>query len=417
MRGAENVGCFGEDLGGRHLIARRPVSGVASVQIWIPAGSRSETAYPGSGAAHFVEHMVFKGTVRRNALEINRDAERMGGLLNAYTSYDRTVYHIDLPAKHAVEGINLLSDFVWNPLFPPEGFEPERDVILREMAMVHDDPDDFLFHAVLREAFREDLLRYPVIGDEKRFRELGLRDLGEFHEAFYRSGEAFWVLGGDLSEDAVNRAMAATPPAQGDSPGRGMIRGPVEVPKPVRLEREGPWGEGRGLALFLVPVSTPRSARMAEWAVETLAGGESGLLVRRLRNELQCVHHLDGFLYGLGPVALLGFSWMADSESLPRVEEEFFSILSDGGRGRLREEDLLRGWDRCRFQRLKSRQSVDGWVSQLGEEVLAFGRIASPGEDPIDGSPPGMDAWNDIVGGVLNPENCMAGFLKGADER
>jgi len=91
------------------LALERPGAGVVSLQIWIPAGSRMESQKPGSGLAHFLEHMVFKGTASRSALEINREAERCGGFLNAYTSFDRTVYHIDLPADRAVDGLDLLA--------------------------------------------------------------------------------------------------------------------------------------------------------------------------------------------------------------------------------------------------------------------------------------------------------------------
>ncbi len=395
------------------LAARRPGSGVASVQIWVPAGSRAESAFPGSGAAHFLEHMVFKGTSKRTALEINREAERMGGMLNAYTSYDRTVYHLDLPSANVSAGMELLSDFVWNPSFPVEGFEPEREVILREMAMVHDDPDDVLFHAVVREALQTDLLRFPVIGDEAPFRALTLDHLKEFHRTYYRGGGTFRVLGGDVGESQIEEAgnlfLRGSPPS-------GDVRtvSPVsESPRPVRLRLEGNWEEGRGLALFLVPVAEPGEARSAEWVMETLAGGESGLLIRRLRNELELVHHIDGFLYGMGSVALLGFSWMADSNQLEKAEEEFFRVLDACRRDLPSGEDLRRGWDRCRFQRLRLRQSVEGWVSQVAEELMAFGRIPRTEEDPIFGPYPGGEAWMEYLTARLGREQCFAGFLKG----
>jgi len=398
-------------LGHRILSALRPGCGVASLQIWVLAGSRAETLVPGSGTAHFLEHMVFKGTDRRSALEINRMAERLGGMLNAYTSYDRTVYHLDLPSENAAAGIDLLADFVWLPAFPPEGFEPERDVILREMEMVRDDPDDVLFHQVLREAYSEDLIRYPVIGDEEAFRKLSVRDLQAFHERHYRGGKTFWVMGGDLQEHDLLRAEQSISGLSVPAEPMAAQTGLLENPKPVRVRMKGNWEEGRGLALFPVRIEAPKQARLAEWAVETLSGGESGLLVRKLQKETEMVYRLDGFLYGMGPAALLGFSWLAASSDLPEVEEEFFKIMGKTG-DFLKDDDLQRGWDRCRFQKLRECQSVDGWVSRLAEDFISFGRIYGVEEEPFLGPCPDRKDWEVFADDVLRPDNCMAGFLK-----
>ena len=198
-----------------YLAMSRPGSGVVSLQIWVCAGSRMEAQFPGSGVAHFLEHMVFKGTENRTALEINRQAERLGGFLNAYTSYDRTVYHIDLPADQAEKGLELLADFVWSPSLAEEGFASERDVILREIAMYRDDPDSFLFDALMEAGLTSDLLRFPVIGLEERFRALTIEDLRSFHREYYRSCDSFLLMAGDLSP-GLHRTADAVAPALGE---------------------------------------------------------------------------------------------------------------------------------------------------------------------------------------------------------
>ncbi len=390
----------------------RPGCGVVSLQIWVGAGSRAEEpGHPGSGLAHFLEHMVFKGTERRTAADINREAERIGGFLNAYTSYDRTVYHIDLPAESAVAGLDLLADFVWRPALAGEGFAPERDVILREMAMCRDDPDNHLFESVLAAAFRRDPLRYPVIGLEERFRRLGPDDLRDFHGRFYRGRGTFLLTAGDLPAGFSDRAGAVVPTAPTRVEPPAPPDAPAEEPEPVRLRLRGRWEGGRGLLLFLVPTPTPEEALLAEWVLETLAGGESAPLNRTLRIEEGLVHFLEGFSYPLGPVSLLGFSWLAEEARLVGAEERLLGELVRLAARGVGADALRTGKDRLRFEKLRTEQSVEGWASRCGEEFLRFGRVVD--EAAAFGALDRWDEadWKNFAARRLCPERAMVGVL------
>ncbi|MFP4352099.1 MAG: M16 family metallopeptidase [Puniceicoccaceae bacterium] len=394
------------------LNLERPGCGVASLQIWIGAGSRAEyPRHPGSGLAHFLEHMVFKGTDRRTAADINREAERLGGFLNAYTSYDRTVYHIDLPAESAAAGLDLLADFVWRPSLAREGFAPEREVILREMAMCRDDPDNHLFESVLAAAFHRDPLRFPVIGREERFRRLVPDDLRDFHGRFYRGRGSFLLAAGDLPAGFRERARSVVPapPARVEPPAPPAA--PAEDPEPVRLRLRGRWEGGRGLLLFLVPTPTPQEALLAEWVLETLAGGESAPLNRVLRIEEGLVHFLEGFSHPLGPVSLLGFSWLADASRLVRAEERLLAELDRLAARGVGAEAMRAGKDRLRFEKLRTEQSVEGWASRRGEEFLRFGRVLDEAGTfaALDGW--GETDWKDFAARRLCPERAMTGAL------
>lgn len=399
----------------RVLRAERKGAELASLQIWIDAGSRAETFRPGSGIAHFLEHMVFKGTGRRDADAINREAECLGGQLNAYTSYDRTVYHLDLPAENAVAGLDLLSDFVWHPLLGGDGFAPEREVILRELAMVRDDPESHLFDSILAAAFGEDPIRFPVIGLEDRFREINPGDLVRFHRRHYRSGNAFLLLAGPADARLDARAETVFPtPDDGERPPPPV---PFERPRPVRLRLTGDWEGGRGLALFLVPGGTPREALSADWVMETLAGGESGRLNRLLRIERRLVHFCEGFVFPVGPVSLFGFGWLAEPGKLEETERTVLGALEEWSEKGLPGEALGRAKDRCRFERSLRNQTVEGWGSREAEDYFRFG---APGDRSAEDEwLAGFDAgdWTEFVGGCLRPDRAMTGWLAPKEER
>src|SRR3954470_24412814 len=128
---------------------------LASVQVWVKTGSTHEGGQLGAGLSHYLEHMLFKGTERRAGREISATVQAHGGYINAYTTFDRTVYYIDLPSEHTGVAIDLLADAVLRSTLPAEEVIKEKEVILREIAMTKDDPDNRLWDSLFSVAFRE----------------------------------------------------------------------------------------------------------------------------------------------------------------------------------------------------------------------------------------------------------------------
>jgi zinc protease len=114
---------------------------VASLQAWCRTGSITEDKHLGAGLSHILEHMLFKGTETRSTSEFAHKVQDQGGYINAYTSYDRTVYWIDIPSKGVSAALDLLADAMMNSTLPPLEYRKEQEVIRREFAMGYDDPD------------------------------------------------------------------------------------------------------------------------------------------------------------------------------------------------------------------------------------------------------------------------------------
>ena len=134
------------------------------MQVWVKTGSIHEDALMGSGLSNYLEHLLFKGTQRRDGKSISREVHAMCGSINAYTTFDRTVYYIDAPSTAFAQIVDVLSDIVLHSTLPAEEVERERDVILREIDMGLDDPDRQLSQALFRTAFQSHHYREPVIG-------------------------------------------------------------------------------------------------------------------------------------------------------------------------------------------------------------------------------------------------------------
>ena len=126
---------FKLDNGLNFIIREDRSNPVVSLQVWCETGSIHEGQFLGSGVSHFVEHMLFKGTENRESLSITQDISSIGGNINAYTSFDRTVYYINCPSSGLITANEILKDVVFNAIIPKAEFEAEQEVIRREISM------------------------------------------------------------------------------------------------------------------------------------------------------------------------------------------------------------------------------------------------------------------------------------------
>src|ERR1700685_9219 len=204
---------------------------LASVQVWVKTGSIHEGEQLGAGLSHFLEHMLFKGTARRSVRETSATVQASGGYINAYTTFDRTVYYIDLPSERLEVAVDLLADAVLHSTLPEDEIAREKDVILREIAMTKDDPENRLWEAVFATAFREHPYRQPVIGHKDVFAAADRSALLAYYRERYVPNNMVVVIAGDVAPAEarafVERHFGATPRAR---------LAPVLVPgEPVQL--------------------------------------------------------------------------------------------------------------------------------------------------------------------------------------
>jgi zinc protease len=178
-----------------------------SVQVWIKAGSMQEEQHTGAGIAHCVEHMLFKGTEKREAAQISQGIQALGGYVNAYTSFNRTVYWIDGLAEHTDGYLDILADMVRHSKLDKDELAREMDVIRREMAMDHDDPGDTIQHLLQGTAFPPHPLRHPIIGHREVFDQITRADVVGFVQRHYVPNNTFIVITGDVDAKAILEAV------------------------------------------------------------------------------------------------------------------------------------------------------------------------------------------------------------------
>ena len=192
----------------RVVSEQMPGLGSASVGIWIMAGARHERAEE-NGIAHFLEHMAFKGTKKRSALQIAEAIEDVGGYINAYTSRDMTAYYARVLGDDVPLAVEVIADIVLNPVFDPREIEIERHVILQEIGQALDTPDDVIFDWLQEASYPGQAIGRPILGPAERIAAYGAGDLRGFVAGHYGPSQMILSGAGAVDHDALVRMAEA----------------------------------------------------------------------------------------------------------------------------------------------------------------------------------------------------------------
>ncbi|EMG38566.1 putative Zn-dependent peptidase [Desulfocurvibacter africanus PCS] len=204
------------DNGIRVVTERIPATRSASLGIWIEAGSLDEKPNQ-EGMAHFWEHMAFKGTLTRTALDIAKDLDRLGGFSNAFTGREHTCFHARMVDTGLADAMDILSDIVLRPRLDPSDILLEQDVVLQEIAMVNDTPEDFLFEHFWSVYWTEPAMAHSILGNDNTVQGFVPAMLDAWRQEHYKPGRMLVAAAGAVDhENLVNlasRTFGSLPPA------------------------------------------------------------------------------------------------------------------------------------------------------------------------------------------------------------
>jgi predicted Zn-dependent peptidase len=258
-----------------------------SIGFWAGIGSRDESSSL-AGASHFLEHLLFKGTSTRSARDIAEAVDAVGGEMNAYTSKEHTAYYTRLPSAELSFGMELMADVLADPAFRPPEIEAEREVILEEILMSRDAPDDRV-HSVLLEAMYPDhSIGREVLGEPDTVTGMGRDQISTFFEAHYTPANIVVAVAGDVEHDAVVRQLDGylADSHQGTRPER---RAPTPPRTGLTVERRET--EQAHLALGWVGVHYDDPGRYAlAVANQIIGGGAASRLFQEIREQRGLVY-------------------------------------------------------------------------------------------------------------------------------
>jgi predicted Zn-dependent peptidase len=343
----------------------------AAVSVWVGAGSRDEPA-DAAGAFHFLEHLLFKGTQRRTAHEVNVAIDSVGGELNAFTSKELTAFFARVPATDVAMATDLLAELVLEPALDPEDVDAEREVILEELAMVVDTPDELAASLLDESVFVSHGLGWEVLGREETLEGMTLDVLTGIHDRWYRHGRLVVAAAGAVDHDALVEqvgerfaAPAADPPTR-DVPGDDLRTTHHVERDSEQVHVAHGW---RGLPLD----------DRDRWALAVLlhafGDGPSSRLYREVRDERGLAYSIGTSAASYSDAGVVQLSYGATTRHLDEVAEvidaELTSILSGG----VTEDELRVAQGYLRGSLLLSLEDVGSRMSRLGGGAIARNRV------------------------------------------
>jgi len=344
---------------------------VASIQAWCMAGSIHEGDWMGAGISHVLEHMLFKGTKSRSGTQIDHLVQEAGGYINAYTSFDRTVYHIDVPNTGAHIAVDLLCDIMQNASIPADDLEKEKEVIVREMDMNFDDPGRRASRRLFECAYTRSPYRFTVIGYPDIFNELKADDIKRYYAEKYAPNNVFFVVVGDVSaEEVVKQIREAYAGSKARSLQSSVL--PDEPPQGAAREilEEAPVELGYvHMAWHLPGLRHPDIPTLDVLAV-ILGHGRSSRLYEEVRQKQGVVTSIDTWSYNPGQSGLLGVSATVEPAKFEQARDAIAAEIEKLRTTPVSEAEVGKAIKQFVSATLASRKTMQGQAQDLGASWL-----------------------------------------------
>jgi predicted Zn-dependent peptidase len=360
--------------GGERVISEemRSVRSVA-LGLWIGSGSRDETDAK-AGVSHLIEHLLFKGSSRYGALEIAETFDAMGGELNAATSRETTVLYTRVPDDRVERALDVMADMVFEPTFAE--LDAEREVVLEEIAMVEDNPQDLVHDLASEAVFGAHPLGRPVIGRAEVIGRVGRRSLQAHHRAAYVGENVVLAAAGNVEHGRLVSLLAGR---------RDGERGPLRLTRRPLARRPDPGLRFRERATeqYHVCLAAPGVARSDErrYAASVLDAIVGGSASSRLFQEIREKRGMAYAVYTFGSqyvdTGQVGIYLGTREENLTECLEVAARELTELGEGRFRPGELERARENLKGRLLLSLESTPARMTRLGKALVTGTEIVS----------------------------------------
>src|SRR6266567_231851 len=344
---------------------------VASVQTLCATGSVYDDQHLGAGLSHILEHMLFKGTKTRSTNAIAQKIQDVGGYINAYTSFDRTVFWIDVPKDGVPTALDILADAMMNSTLPPEEYQKEQEVIRREFAMGMDDPDRMTGLLLFATAYQRHPYRFPVIGELEIYNQLTQEQVMQYYKTRYVPNNLTFVVVGDVNGEKVQQQLSDLFNAY---PEKSLK--PVFIPsEPPQLGRREVHKEfATELTHFSmawhIPEVTSPDVPALDLLSTILGDGRSSRLYQRVREEAGLAFGISAFSYTPGDPGLFGIDATLDPKKREAAEQLALQIVDEVKQTGVTADELDKAKKITLSQHLGALTTMRGQASDIGSNWL-----------------------------------------------
>ena len=389
-----------------------------SLGVWVRSGSALETAEE-NGLAHFIEHMVFKGTERRSASDIAEEMDSIGGNINAFTSKEGTCFYAKVVDEDLPEAVDVLMDMVLHAKLDPNDLELERTVILEELSMLEDVPEDYCMDLLSRAHFGDHVLGRQIIGTETNLRRFTRDDLLHYMSKYYRPGDMVVSAVGNFDpEELAHLINHYLEDVSADEPAT-VVDMPFKVTSPQTLiqNRET---EQVHMALAFEGIPHTDQATYAQLVLNNMiGGGMSSRLFQKIREERGLAYSVYSFPSTYKQCGVFGIYTGTGKDKVMQVLDILHEELMAFRNGDFTFEQLRRARNQLKGNYILGLESTSSRMNSLGRGRLIYERIL-PVQEVLDGIK--AVTREDVIAiaqRVLNPATCsvaMVGPVQNEDQ-
>jgi predicted Zn-dependent peptidase len=379
-----------------------------SLGVWVPVGSRDETPAL-AGTSHFLEHLLFKGTTSRSALDIAAAMDAVGGEFNAFTEKEHTCFYATVLDRDLPLAIDIISDVVLHATIAAKDVHIERSVVLEEIAMRDDDPSDLVFDVFSTALYGDTPLGRPILGTVDSIAALTRAQINGYYRRRYRAEEMVVSVAGNIEHAdvvrLVRRAFDDAAPGRASAQRHGPL--PHHPAAPFAVVGEDTEQANLLLGMHGLPRHDPRRFAVGVLSA-ALGGGMSSRLFQRIREERGLAYSVYSFAHGYDHVGQFGVYAGCQPGKADEVLGLMCTELDAAARGALSEEEIERGKGQMRGGLVLGLEDSSSRMTRIGKSELVYGDVLGVDQllAEIDAVTPADVA--DIAAEILSRPRCLA---------
>lgn len=381
-----------------------------SLGVWINAGSRVEDEKI-SGVSHFIEHMLFKGTKNRTSKEIASEIDNLGGQINAFTSKECTCYYVKLLDSHIDIGIDILSDMILNPLFDKNDIDKERLVILEELKMYEDSPEDLAYDLLIENIYKGDPLGMNIIGTEESLKGIGREEIVDYFEKYYVPNNSVISVCGNFDfEEMINKLEEKF--INWNSKDVNIEVEKAKFNSCFIAKNKDTEQVNIAISLEAIPVEDIKEV-YALSVINTVFGGSiSSRLFQKIREEQGLVYSIYSSQSLYRKCGEVGIYASMSKDNLKKVYEMILDEIKDLKKNYLTEKEIKESKEQLKGSYILGLESTSSRMMSIGKSMLLHRQVRDTDEilkliDEVD-----KDTINRVTDKVFNIDKlgiCIVG--------
>lgn len=346
--------------------------------VWVNAGSRIESEKL-SGVSHFIEHMLFKGTKNRTSKEIASTIDNLGGQINAFTSKECTCYYVKLLDEHINIGLDILSDMFLNPLFDKEDIEKERQVILEELKMYEDSPEDLVYDLLMEGIYKTDALGMNIIGTKESLYNINKDTIKDYFEKYYVASNSVISISGNFKFEEMVKLI--------ENKFKDLPKGNVDIEittpefNPCFIAKNKDTEQvNLAISLKAVPLEDREDAYALSIINNIFGGSISSRLFQNIRENKGLVYSIYSAPSLYRKSGELGIYASMSNENLKKVYNLVLEEIDNLRKNHLTDKEIKESKEQLKGSYILGLESTSSRMMSIGKAMILTGKVKNPND-------------------------------------